>query len=539
MGSIFRRLKSFFFCLWLCAAFFSACSARHPSLLSEPEPDEKESPEAKANLDLFRELVRTVRKYHVFAEQTDLNLGFSWEKALPMLEEEFSDARTDGLLMKALWHFGNNLHNPHVRYHTPEPSQWLTVGFKIDVEWRDGRPQFYASHVTAKALQNTIKPGDLLVEMDGVPSGLFLEMFHLKSNGNNWRSIALDIAQFAWKRRAQVHGLVPGESGEWVFLDRQTNQKKRIEATWHRFNTSGRPPEGDFAIDYSADEIVDYGPYHREFMGYNFEIYTSGQRPYSEYPIVRFFSFRYGGRKWRRLMKMDHQNLKTQLGNMPSIKGIILDLRDNHGGNNPNWFLDWFAPAPYYDHFVFTRLHDDFQDRNKLRAARITGWDQGKRERYLAALKNKTAEQEFWGPEPFFCPASDCTDWDNQYTPKNQVTNQRLALLVGPGCISSCDHFSFIFKENGFGPLIGTSGSSGYTVYRFMHPVHHPHHGADLGIFQFAFSYEISGKTRRPVEAVPVPPDYSIEPTFENRSSYDRLLVQTAITAFEEFKFQQ
>ncbi len=44
------------------------------------------------------------------------------------------------------------------------------------------------------------------------------------------------------------------------------------------------------------------------------------------------------------------------------MKGLILDLRDNRGGNDPEWFLDWYAPAPYADVFTSVRVYPDYDD---------------------------------------------------------------------------------------------------------------------------------------------------------------------------------
>jgi hypothetical protein len=263
-------------------------------------------------------------------------------------------------------------------------------------------------------------------------------------------------------------------------------------------------------------------------VGFNYCVYGSSEGRGRHYPIVRQFSFRYPDVG---LLKVDHHNLKEYLGELKGAKGVILDLRDNRGGNNPNWFLDWWAPRPYYDHFVHTRLHEDFDSVEKLERAGITGWGPARFQTYLSALEQRTDDTAFMEPRPFFCPTPDCENWDNRYEPKNQVTTLPVALLVGPRCVSSCDHVVYVFKENEFGPVIGTPGAAGFTAYRLKYDVKHPVSGENLGSVNFAFSYEVSGKTREKVEAVVVEPDVMIGPTFENQGRYDRLLVGAAIEA--------
>ena len=117
------------------------------------------------------------------------------------------------------------------------------------------------------------------------------------------------------------------------------------------------------------------------------------------------------------------------------------------------------------------------------------------------------------------------------------MTQLPVALLVGPLCVSSCDHLVHVFQENGFGPVLGTATSAGRTAYRLRHQIKHPTSGDDLGAVTLAFSYETSAKTGQPLEAVVTEPDYVVEPTFENRRSYDRLLVDAAVKAFAHFPF--
>ena len=106
-----------------------------------------------------------------------------------------------------------------------------------------------------------------------------------------------------------------------------------------------------------------------------------------------------------------------------------------------------------------------------------------------------------------------------------------MALVIGPRCVSACDHLAQVFKDYGFGPLVGLPTSGGFTTYRLEHKISAPGLDDDLGFVSFAFSYEVSGKTKKSVEAVPVAPDVVGEPTFANKDTYDRLLVNMASKA--------
>ncbi|MBN2496353.1 MAG: hypothetical protein JXR96_17295 [Deltaproteobacteria bacterium] len=525
---------------WLLMTVLLGCAAPSSNLKPGSQARPAAAPFSRISMGVFQELVAEVRRHHVFAEQTFENLGRTWDEDLPRLEKEFRQASTKSELVAAINHLVNSLHNPHCFYNTPDRPIPMTAGFEIEVEWRAGSPSFYVSRVDEPALRGRIAPGDYLVSADGVPSQDFLQAFIFESNGNNWRSIASDIASFLCRRTTQRTTVKPGDQSRWVFRTRDGSRQIAIQTRWKAVE---QRRQSDFLLDYRknrCDELApeSYGPYRLQARGSNYCLYAGERQPYDRYPIVRFFSFDYYGSPSFHGLKTDFFNLKQQLAGIETARGVILDLRENRGGNNPNWFLAWWAPAPYSDHFVYFKLHPDLDSRAELQRARITGWGPTDISAYLEALAARKPDQAFWGPRPFFCPTPDCRGWDNRYRPSERVTELPVALLVGPRCISSCDHFAFIFKENGFGPLIGLPGAAGYTGYRMMHRLRSPHLD-DLGFCWLAFSYEVSGKTRKAVEAVPVAPDHLVERSFENSAVYSKLLVDTAIESFDEHAYRE
>jgi peptidase S41-like protein len=492
----------------------------------------------ETGLAIYQDLLKATRKYHVFAKQTEQNLGIKWEDQLARLEKEFAGIKSRADLLRALNHFANSLHNPHCYYNSPDRPSYLTPGFEISVEWIDNKPSFYVAKITDQDLEKRIQPGDRLVSYQSVAAEDFLSTFNTESNGNHWRSIARDIAGFFSQQSAHRHG--PLTQAEWGFQRPGSDQVVTIQAKWKAQKGPGY--RGEFGLDYDSDSCAglpkrNYGAgYAIEHKGANYCIYTTSQGPAKSYPIVRQFSFSYSGRNSFNTLKADHYNLKKVLGSLAGAKAVILDLRDNRGGNNPNWFLDWWAPASYKSYMVYTRLHQDFDSQDKLRQAHITGWGPPHFKIYLEALAKKSAEAQFMEPRPFFCPTPDCKGFDNLYRPKNQVTKLPVAMLVGPRCVSSCDSVVHTFREYDFGPVVGQAGSAGFTIARLQHKVRHPQSGEQLGFVALAFSYETSGKTGQKLEAVVVDPHRVVEPTFANRDRYDEILVKTAIEAFGNFK---
>jgi hypothetical protein len=530
-------------------AALPACKAKSPPDQTESETAPATKPDSgeagygpDVGPEIYEDLVRATREYHVFSDQTWENLGITWEDQLPRLEEEFKSVKDRADLLRALNHFANSLHNPHCHYGTPDKASYLTPGFVIEVEWIEDEPRFYVAEIQDPGLEERIQPGDTLVSYRGVDAPDFLMTFHFESNGNHWRSIARDVAAFLSRQSPHRHGS-PGKD-EWGFRRSGSEKVVLVEAQWKKAEGAGH--RGEFGLDYDPDSCADlpdrdYGSgYAIDQVGANYCVYTTSEGPGRAYPVVRQFSFSYSPKNGFSSLKADHGNLQEFLGGLAGARGVILDLRDNRGGRNPNWFLDWWAPpTPYKSHVVYMRLHEDLDTVEKLEQARITGFGPPHFESYLTSLAGKPPGEEFMQGRPFFCPTPDCENFDNVYHPANQVTDLPVAVLVGPRCVSSCDDVVRTFREYDLGPVVGTAGSAGFTIKRLQHAVPHPTSGEDLGFVALAFSYETSGKTGERLEAVVVEPHHVVEPTFENRSRYDALLVETAIEAFGTFTFPE
>ena len=117
-------------------------------------------------------------------------------------------------------------------------------------------------------------------------------------------------------------------------------------------------------------------------------------------------------------------------------------------------------------------------------------------------------------------------------TPDRRVTDRPVALLVGPGCVSSCDSFSLSWSRNDMGPLVGERTASAYTSSRLRLPVKAG--DLQLGTLSLAIGYETLGDDPTSTEAVPIPLTVSIPHTFDNTDSYDADVVSAAIDALQK-----
>ena len=511
------------------AAVLSAAPVQSGASPGEPLAEREE------RLELFRDLVAAIRERHAFSEQTEKNLGRAWSDHLPGLEAEFAAASTPEALTAAVWHLQNSLHDRHCFFFAKDPGAWLTLGFEAQVEWVEDKPVFFVARIIDPGIAGAISPGDLLQELGGVPADRFLEAFELVSNANNPRGIAHDVAAHLGSRLGALSGAREGEAVPARFSSRATGASISTTLSWRR-PPPPRPrttsPNGP--IDYDSAACANlpepgYGPYSLQERGIRWCLYTSRQAPYDAHPIVRQLSFDYtsGPGPAAHLLRAERRWLELALAALPAARGVILDLRENTGGNDAAWFLDWWAPGPYANHFVDFVLYRDFERFRQANPAGFSGRDLGL---YRGALESRAPGQRFWRHQPFFGRPEGCGP-DQRCVPAHRVTSLPVALLVGPRCMSACDSFAQIFRENRFGPLVGEPPSAAYSL-RAELPVTLPRSRRRIGVLHLAFSREQSGRTGEYLEGRLLELDQPLPRTFENRERYGQALVDAALRAF-------
>ena len=496
---------------------------------------------------LYDYLVRTVRERHVDTPRIWKNLGYRFEDQLPALKQEFIQAATLPALQLALFHLGNSLHNPHCFFRARRLPHRLDAGFDLAVEWIGGAPRFYVSAIRLPRLKQILHVGDRLVRLEGVNAPQILNAFRLSSNANNPKRLAVDLAFYLthplqWER----HKL--SRHAPWIFR-RPGGKELEVVPRWTRWQ---RPRywwverQFDYARPWCERYLRRAYPsgYRLQSSGINFCLYTSDRAPYRHYPIVRQFSFKYTLRNrgvgpirnTTQFVMADYHNLAANLRRLKGVKGVILDLRRNLGGNSWNWFLEWWAPRPWKGMTIELRLDRDVANRWRRSLGRFTNRSWKQRIRwYLDSLDLARPGQRFSRRRPLFCGADSCTG-PNRFTPRRRILPVPVALIVGPLCSSSCDLFVRVFDENEFGPIIGEPSDSGTTIQRDRIWVRSPRYGP-LGYLRIALSREYSGRTGKRMEGVPVHVDYPLAPTFANRQHYDRQVVDQALRAFREFRF--
>jgi hypothetical protein len=474
--------------------------------------------------------VERVHGVHVFSQHTRENLGLDWEKdEVPLLREEFARADSKEKLAVALTHFGNSLHDMHCRYRPPSRGQVVRLRIKLGVQKKGASFEYFVAEVWDNAL-TALAPGDVVESADGVAGSELARAYRNESSFNNWPQLALAASRHLTRRRTGESLTRDGDVSKWVVRSSKTGETKAVELTWKVRKEEELPD--DSWVDYQNPDCgetdsVAYEGYKLAGHGAHFCMYVADKPPRSFYPIVRQVSFRYFENGPQQFLA-DHDTLTLRLSREKQARGVILDMRDNGGGNDPNSFVDWWAPARRYtDTFTVMRKTPLVADREALENL-VLNTPKAVTDFYLACMK-EPGDAAFCARRPFACKPDTC-DWNNEFLPSHQVTRLPVALLTGPGCGSSCDGFVYTWKKNGFGPLVGTPTMAGFTTNRYRTPI--PGRPA-LGTMDMAFSYDVSLDGDM-VEGHLITPDVTVELTRDNYKLYDTQLADAAIKALSE-----
>lgn len=526
-------------------------------------------PDVTERRALYQDVVTAIRKYHVFSAQTAANLGLDWEDALKRLEPAFVEAQDLPALREALYRLACSLHDVHLGYDSGQPAERLHLGLTLEGIWRGDRGEYRVSAVDAPALQGRVQPGDVLIAINGITAEQLPRVYLDRVKGNNWPAVTRDVARFLTRRDAASSRTGRGDVEHWRLRRRGATADFELALRWEdaaaldsatpavaaelRTDPDYLPARcHPYESDYFSLADRNYSPpapaaaagYRITGYGRRFCLYTSEQPPYRDYPIVRHFSFFYYSgfprdhaedaklnNEATYAVAADYFALSRLLRARPQTRGLILDLRDNGGGNDPEWFLDWYAPAPYEDQYLAVRAAPEWQDPSFT--ARVFNIDEDWLKWYRQAAAG--AAPGSWVKRPVKCLRPDCRG-GNRFAPARALLKVPVALLVGRDCHSSCAHFVNVFDEYDFGPLIGEPAQATETDQLYPYPVR-TRSGLALGHIKLALNVSLSGKTGRPLEGALPAIDYPVPPAFGDRAAWDAAHVAAALRAFKEYPF--
>lgn len=481
-----------------------------------PKPSEKAEvlPGKGAYLPLFDALVAKVRRYHVFAE----GQGAVFERSLARLRAEAANAETETQAAVALSHLQKALGDRHCNLSPPtdvRPAR-LGLGLSLHTEREPaGRVRVRVEKVDDPALEAKVHVGSELLTVDGVPIEAWLAEHPFESNALNpdahlsetAAAIVMQTVPWTTVREGDVRKLGFAAEGELALPFRRPFRYEREESLPGIDDSPAMA-----SISCTQDGKVPYAGFELASLGVNYCTYRpkTENRAAQGTRIVRFVSFMYPARDSSaqlRWVRVDHDGLVRDLA---GAKRVVLDVHENHGGNNPFVFLSWFAKRPWQHELVTVRVSADFGEDE---ARQFLYGDGPLTKRYLEAAKRG----EGWLTYPFLCTGEGCEGLRGPRPPE-RVTEAPVGLVTGPECTSSCDALSVVWSEYGMGPIVGKQPMHGFTSVRHEFPMRGPD-GRVLGLFRLALSRE-GFKGKPPLEGAPIRLDWQAPETFATRDSW-------------------
>ncbi len=485
-----------------------------------PSASATASPEghAGAYLALFDNLVAKIEAHHVFADKPKAR----WPDAKKALRAEFETVRTRAEAFVALDHLEAALGDRHC-YMTP-PSDLrqmrLSLGITVFPEETGGEPTVYVDDLLDPAIAGNseldIQSGDRIVAIDGVSLGDYLTAHPFESNSLN-----------PAMARAETVGTIASAHLPYSLVkkgDVRTLRLRRGDKEHDAKLAFVHPSKWEDAGEQSFDDAPamasvgcrhDRSPLYDDFelsaVGTNLCVYkpTKGKR---DTRLVRFISFDYARGEpsdGLRAARADHDLLLRELA---GAKAVVLDVHENHGGNNPFVFLSWFIGKPWDHQQIHTKPSTDFNE-DELRQDFFGSTE---RVRLYRDAATRGVTDLSW---PFEClddagkPVQGGTCESKGPRPKERVTEAPVAMVTGFECTSSCDSIASEWAAFHMGPIVGQQPAHGFTTVRHAYSLVGPD-GRDLGQFRISLSWEEFPRDGKPLEGREIALDWEAPASF-------------------------
>ncbi len=123
---------------------------------------------------------------------------------------------------------------------------------------------------------------------------------------------------------------------------------------------------------------------------------------------------------------------------------------------------------------------------------------------------------------PFFCRTEQCGLDEVLYEPREDALDLELAVLADHGCISSCDQFVSILKDNDLARVVGRPSSGGHSPFRIKESFELPGGPSVSMVLTVGVGYRANGE---PLEGNPASVDHWLAPdSGEPETLYQRAL---------------
>jgi hypothetical protein len=492
------RLAAF---AWLLAVIL-ALEACTPTASSPVEPMMPSAADGLLGTDrdaTFDEWVRAIGDIEVISTAGMMRLGTTWTDELAVTRARFQSAKSVLDVYYALVSLNRSLHDAHSRLEIdPSNASGLAVPvfgppmvlpFQVRAEYPAGPGAPAAYVVTAVAPSVAVPVGSTVLAVDGITVDDLERQGREWLAGNSPEALREDVATALNVRFADSQPApAPGTPTHYRFAD-PNGQPFELDFTWQTAG-NGISVNDPCLAGTGEDPSDDYLDRQPEFVGINYCVYATNQ-PSTK--LVRFFSLLYefsdfgGGDVPTALrqrltftsfqltdaqLPFDHGRLDgIALGNLDlgqlvghlsgqSAQRLLIDVRENGGGNFDPSFLTPFASGGFQQQTIEVEYLPGLQAMPELLDEAEAGPQASLAKGYLLAHPGAERSPRY----PFICESAACgLDGVDVPLPANaQRFGGQVAILGGPGCVSSCDNFVSMMRDSGFATLVGqpTRGAS-------------------------------------------------------------------------------
>lgn len=510
----------------------------------------------------FDELVTAIEGVQVISTKGLARLGLSWPEALAPARARFRSARSAADVYYALLALQRSFHDAHSRFElapgevAPPATPAVSLPFTLRAELpaSGAGPTEYVVVAVEPAASVAIPVGSRLVAVDGrAPAELERELVTWLQ-GSSPDALRESVARWLVRRHpAELPSPAPGATVQLRFLAPKDGSSYERPLAWREAKAGGASDPclaGLGAFYPPSDEYAARKPEH---IGLNLCVYPGGD---AKTRVVRWFGFLYeyadvsGGDPAMQGLpalrsRLKHTSFTIPEHELPFLPGeqppggridaialssieldrlfaalgaagvsrMLVDVRENGGGNfDPSWISPYTA-APFKQLATEVHFRPGLRARPELLAQAEGGPQVALAMAYLLAHPSAEKSPLY----PFICRSQSCSPDEIVVPGAPQPFPAALVVLAGPGCVSSCDNYVSLLRDNGLAKLAGLSPRGADS------PVRLPLAFALKNGQGFRYVLTVAVNLRpgsEVLEGNPPAPDFPVPPTAANRGTY-------------------
>lgn len=476
---------------------------------------------------LFNKYLSAIKETQIISDAGLKNLKTTWQKELGRSLKRFLNAKTFDDTYCAILSLQRSYHDMHsvlggISYNSKNKTR---LPFNLRLEFNNNNYEY----VVINSSNSKIKIGYILKYMDNKSIADIEYDFMEWYFGNSLEQLKMELAtEISYPSIPCFINRKPKEISSLIFYDPATNIEHYIDAEWLEESR------------VYVQEVNEYKSFSKEFVGLNYEIYSTDK---NDTKIVNYYSFSYNfnyfdliyklstiSYKIRRLdqstqfsenslMIKDEKELIKYLKNN-KVKNIIFDVRNNYGGDLPRYLLMNISKNDFETAISKIFYRPLFRKRPGS-IKNITDIDY---KTIAIDFFDKNWEVSESPTYPFFCQTKECKIFESKYSTMNKNNKFNIIVLSGPECMSACDDFIHVIKDNKIGKIVGlkSDGSTSPTRYTYRMNLLD---GTEFYI-TMTVAASLSPITGENLEGKPAEVDFPFYPSVNNRNEYLRNLIK-------------